>query len=305
MFGIGYYKGQPTDYVLKYTGGAVTREGPGLAFYYLTYKTQIAAVPTTSMDASFIFNEVTSDFQAVAIQGQFTFRIADPKQAATQLNFTIQPRSGQYASNDPERLVQRITNVIQMVTRGEVQRRTLEATLADAQQIAGLAMRQVREGKLLAAQGVELMSVYFLSVRSTPEVAKALEAEYRETLMRKADEAIYARRAAAVEEERKIKENEQNTAIALEEQRQQLIALEGGNAQQEAEFRGKALELEAAYKTRALEQELTAYQTLDARTLLALAMKELGANAERVGNLTITSEILAALLNTTGNGNAG
>jgi len=304
MFGIGYYKGQPTDYVLKYTGGEVIREGPGLAFYYLTYNTQIAAVPTTSMDASFIFNEITSDFQAVAIQGQFTFRIADPKQAATQLNFTITPWNGHYVSNDPERLVQRITNVIQMVTRGEVQKRTLEATLADAQQIAGLAMRQVREGKLLAGQGVELMSVYFLSVRPTPEVAKALEAEYREMLMRKADEAIYARRASAVEEERKIKENEQNTAITLEEQRKQLIALEGGNAEQEAEFRGKALELEAVYRTRALEQELAAYSTLDARTVLALAMKELGENAGRIGNLTITSEILAALLNTTGNGDA-
>jgi hypothetical protein len=43
--------------------------------------------------------------------------------------------------------------------------------------------------------------------------------------------------------------------------------------------------------------ELAVYQTLDPRVLLALAMRELGQNAGNIGNLTITSEILAALLN--------
>ena len=77
--------------------------------------------------------------------------------------------------------------------------------------------------------GTELLSVYFVAVKPTPEVAKALEADYRETLLRKADMAIYARRAAAVEEERKIKENELNTEITLEEQRQKLVDLQGQN----------------------------------------------------------------------------
>jgi hypothetical protein len=99
---------------------------------------------------------------------------------------------------------------------------------------------RIRDAQLLSAMGVELMSIFFVSAKPTPEVAKALEAEYRETLLRKADEAIYARRAAAVEEERKIKENELNTDITLEQNRQQLIELEGNNQQREAEFRGRA-----------------------------------------------------------------
>ena len=96
------------------------------------------------------------------------------------------------------------------------------------------------------------MSVYFLSTRPTPEVAKALEAEYRETLLRKADEAIYARRAAAVDEERKIKEKELSSDRALEEQRRELIVLQGENAKQEAENRGRALELESQYRAKAV-----------------------------------------------------
>ena len=148
MFGLNFFKGQPTDYILKYSGGRVVREGMGLAFYYFTLNTQVAAVPTTSTDAAFIFNEVTADFQAVTIQGQVTYRIAKPALTATQLNFTINPPRGAYVSTDPERLVQRIINTIQMVTQSEVQRRSLGTTLHDAQEIAGLALQYVRESTL-------------------------------------------------------------------------------------------------------------------------------------------------------------
>lgn len=297
MFNIGFFKGQPTEHVIKYVGGRVVKEGAGLAFYYLQHSTQIVAIPTSSTDANFVFNEVTNNFQAVTIQGQFTYRIHNPQQAAALLNFTIDPRTRAAVSNDPERLPQRIANIIQMETRGEIQKRSLEETLRDSQTIAAGVLTRIRDAALLEPMGVELLSVYFLSAKPTPEVAKALEAEYRETLLRKADEAIYARRAAAVEEERKIKENELNTEITLEQRRQQLIELQGGNTLQEADNRGKAVEREATYKAKAMDMELAVYRALDPRTILALAMRELGQNAGNIGNLTITSEILAALLN--------
>jgi hypothetical protein len=149
---------------------------------------------------------------------------------------------------------------------------------------------------LLDPLGADLLSVYFVAAKPTPEVAKALEADYRETLLRKADMALSARRAAAVEEERKIKENELNTEITLEQQRRQLIDLQGNNALQEATNHGKALEEEAAYRTRVRQKELDLYTAIDPRKVLALAMTDLGQNAGRIGNLTITSEILASLL---------
>jgi regulator of protease activity HflC (stomatin/prohibitin superfamily) len=294
---IGFFKGQPTEYIIKYVSGRIAREGQGLAFFYLKHNTNIVVIPTSSTDASFVFNEVTNNFQAVTIQGQFTYRISEPSQAASLLNFTIDPFRRAYLSNDLELLPQRITNVIQMQTRSEIQQRTLEETLRDSQAIAGVALARIQEGALLRPMGVELLRVYFLSAKPTPEVAKALEAEYRETLLRKADEAIYRRRAAAVEEERKIKENELSSDIALEEQRQRLIDLQGNNAQQEAEYRGRALEREAEHRARATEMELSVYRGLEPDTILALAIKELGENAGKVGNLTITSEMLSALLN--------
>jgi hypothetical protein len=34
MLNIGYFKAQPTQYILKYSGGRLAREGEGLAFFY-------------------------------------------------------------------------------------------------------------------------------------------------------------------------------------------------------------------------------------------------------------------------------
>ncbi len=297
MLNIAYFKGQPTEHILKYGAGKLRKEGPGLAFFYFKHSTQIIAVPTSSTDTSFVFNEVTNNFQSVTIQGQFTYRIFGPKQAAALLNFTIDPKTRQYTSNDPERLSQRITNIVQMETRGELQKLTMEEVLSRYETIAATVQRRIKEGSLLDSLGVELLSVYFVAAKPTPEVAKALEAEYREALLRKADEATYARRAAAVEEERKIKENELNTDIILEQQRQKLIALKGANDLTEAENRGKALEKEAEFQSRAKERQLEVYKGMPPRSLLALAMNEMGQNASRVGTLTITSEVLASILN--------
>ena len=45
----------------------------------------IVLVPLSSVDVPFVFNEVSSDFQEVTIQGQLTYRVADPKQLARLL----------------------------------------------------------------------------------------------------------------------------------------------------------------------------------------------------------------------------
>lgn len=294
---IGFFKGQPTDYVVKFVSGKERREGLGIAFYYLKHNTQIVTVPTSSQDAHFIFNESTGNFQAVTIQGQFTFRIEQPKKAMSLLNFTISPSTRNYLTKDPDKVQQRLTNIIQMETRQEIQKRSLEKALAESEAIAKTVLIKIREGKLLESIGVELMSVYFLNVAATPEVAKALEADYRETLLKKADEAIYARRASAVEQERTIKENELSNQIALEERRQQLIDLEGKNLHAEAETRGKITALEADYNAKALEKQLAPYKQMDPRILLAAGLKDLAGNADKIGNLNITSELFAEILN--------
>ncbi len=296
MLGLRFFKGLPTEFVIRYRSGRVVAQGLGLAFWYRAFNTQIVAVPTASSDGNFVFNEVTQNFQPVTLQGQFTYRISNPQIAAQLLNFSLDPRSRAHVSNDPERIVGRIANVVQMQTRGEIQGRRLDEALRDTQTLAPRVLASIRAGGLLQNMGIELLQIYFVAVKPSPDMGKALEAPYREALLRRADEAVYARRAASIEEERVIKQKELSTDISLEENRRQLLDLQGENATQEAEFRGRALEQEATYRARATKMEVEVFEKLEPRLVLALAMRDLGRNAEKIGNLNITPEILAALL---------
>ncbi|MBX3120459.1 MAG: SPFH domain-containing protein [Fimbriimonadaceae bacterium] len=297
---VSYFKAQPTEYVMQVVDGKTRRQGLGLSFPYMPLKTNIVLVPTSSMDGNFVFNEVTNNFQQVTIQGQYTYRIANAERAAETMNFTIDARSRKRMSTDLERLPQRVANVIQLHTRAEIQALTLEETIRQSDTVANAVYAQVQSSEVLAELGVAVLGLHFLSITPTPEVGKALEADYRETLLRKADEAIYARREAAVENEQKIQEKQMDADIALAAQRDKLLDLEGANALKEAETRGKATEEEAAYRARALEMELKAYSALTPQEILALGIKSIGDNAQKVGNLTITSEVLAALLDSKG-----
>jgi regulator of protease activity HflC (stomatin/prohibitin superfamily) len=302
MFGIGCFKAQPTEFVRKVAGGRVKREGQALSFYYLKRRTSIVVVPVSSADAAFVFNEQTGNYQAVTIQGQLTYRIVEPRRTIEMLNYVVDPKRRAHVSQDPERLEQRIVVAVQMETRRQVEGKSLEEVLGNAASISAEVQEEVGYRALLAPLGVELLSLNFTSVSPNPEVGKALEAEYRETLLRRADEAIYARRAAAVEEEGKIKSNELEGEISLERERERLIDLEAANDRKKSQAWGERRELEAGFTARASEMELAPYRDLDPRKVLALAMRDIGNNAGKVGNLNITSEVLAGLLQTGTNG---
>jgi len=283
---IEYFKSEPTEYILAYSNGKVFRQGVGRAFWYWRPSTSIVLVPVSTTDALFVLNETTGNFQAVTLQGQITYRIVEPQTIAGLLNFTINPRTRQYLSDDPAKLNQRIVNVVQTHARAELRQFSLEDALRSSESLARSVLARIQEESALAAMGIECLSLFFTAIKATPEMTKALEAEYREALQQRADQAIYSRRAEAVEQERKIKQNELSTAVALEQRRQELVDLQGENARKQAEFEADAARI-----------QLAPYQAAEARLLLALAFRDFAANAHKVGNLTITSEIMEQLLN--------
>ena len=286
MSPIAYFKAEPTEYILASSNGRVFRQGAGRAFWYLKANTSIALIPISTIDALFVLNETTGNFQAVTLQGQITYRIVEPQTLAGLLNFTIDPRTREYRSDDPAKLSQRIVNIVQTHTRNELQQRSLEDALRSAESMARTVLAHIQEENVLAAMGVECLSLFFTAVKATPEMTKALEAEYRETLQKRADQAIYSRRADAVEQERKIKQNELSTAVDLEQRRQELVDLQGENARKQAEFEAAATRI-----------QLAPFEALDSRLVLSLAFRDLAGNAQKIGNLTITSDILEQLLN--------
>jgi hypothetical protein len=90
MFGLRFFKVEPTDFVLQFKRGKAVREGAGLSFFYFAPTTSLVLVPVGSVDVPFIFEEVTADFQQVTVQGQITYRIVEPLTIAQLLDFTIE-----------------------------------------------------------------------------------------------------------------------------------------------------------------------------------------------------------------------
>lgn len=221
MLGIKHIKFDSSVYVVHYKNGTIKKEGRGLSFYYYSPNSSIVAIPFGTDDVQFIFNEVTSDFQNVSIQGQITYKIIAPKQLAESLDFTVDTR-GKYKKNDKEKLNQRLINEAQTATSNFIKSLNLKKAVRSATEIEEYIISGLTGSKAVEMLGIEPLSVNVLGIKPTPAMSKALEAQTREALQQEADEAIYDRRNFAVEQERKIKESELNTEIAVEEKRKQI-----------------------------------------------------------------------------------
>jgi hypothetical protein len=276
-----YFKGEPSVHVIRYRRGKAVAEGPGLAFWYMKYNTSVAMVPIVTQDAPFIFNEATTDFQTVAIQGSLSYRVTAPLEAARAVNYTIDPRTGHYRSDDPGKLAQRLVNIVQAHTRAQVIDLPLEQALTKVKDLAAHVVARVQSEPLLASVGVAIEALHFASVTATPEMRKALEADFREALQQRADQAIYARRAKAIEEERRIKQREMDTEVELENQKKALVEMQANNRVTLAQAEAKAEEL-----------KLAAYGQLDPRLLMGMAFKDWAAAGGQIGNLTVTPDML-------------
>jgi hypothetical protein len=181
---------------------------------------------------------------------------------------------------------------------------------------------------------LDVLGLSILAIKPTPETARALEAETREKLFREADEAVYARRNSAVEQERAIKENELNTEIAietkkrqiretqmdaergvqekegllkkealesnigLEERRKSLVALAADNSKAEADARGYGVSstMKALGSADPKILQALASTGMKPEQLIAFAFQELAGKADKIGQLNISPDLLRELL---------
>jgi SPFH domain / Band 7 family len=216
MFGIRFAKMPPTTYLFQHKGGVVVREGVGLSFMYYAPTTSLVAVPIGSRDAAFIFQNVVRDFQTVTIQGQVTYRVGDPRKAASLLNFALKADGKTYESDDIEKLSQRVLSASEVLAQEATKAMTLKEALQASDRIAETVAAGLRARNEITALGLDILGVSIVAVKPSPETAKALEADAREAILKGADEAIFARRNFAVEQERSIRESELDTEIAVE-----------------------------------------------------------------------------------------
>ena len=315
MLGFQYLKAPPTIYVMQYKGGGLVREGAGLSFWYSSPTSSIVKIPLASTGVPFVFNEVTADFQEATIQGELTYRVADPKRLAAVLDFTVD-RWGRYQTEDSQKLGDRLIHATQILARSFTQRRLLRDLLVQTDELLREVLEGLEKSPAVTLLGVEIIGLSILGIKPTPEMAKALQAGAREELLRQADEAVYARRNAAVEQERTIKENELKTEIAVElkrrtvretqmaaeiaveEQRATLVKQKVDNDRQEADARAHALQVTLEPLKSVDWRTLMAASggAADPKLMIALAFRDLADNASKIGELNVSPELLHSLL---------
>ncbi|NPC55277.1 SPFH domain-containing protein [Caenimonas soli] len=336
MFGIQFIKTQPTIHLMQFRRGRVVREGAGLSFFYYAPSSSLVAVPIASQTSDFMLELVTSDFQSVTVQGEISYRVQDPRRTAALMDFSLAPNGKAYSSEDPQRLGDRVAIQAKVVIQQAVQALDLKQALKASATIARAAQQQLSSQAEIEALGLQVLGVSILAIKPTPDIARALEAEARESNLKAADDAVYLRRMASVQNERSIRQNELDTEIAVEQKKRQIqetqMEAKAAAMRRQNELRGEQMgsdiELEQRRKdlvegqadnTRKLAEAeahkvstlMQALEKADPRVvqalasagmqpaqLIAQAFGGIAEKAERIGQLNMSPELLNSLMAT-------
>ncbi|MCU0728110.1 MAG: SPFH domain-containing protein [Planctomycetes bacterium] len=314
-----HLRSEPSRHVLHFRRGRLVRSGRGVAYWFRPLSASIAEVPCDDRDLAFLFHGRTSDFQDVTVQGVITWRVKDPEVIARRVDFSIDPLRGAFLGTPLEQIAQLMSQLAQQFAWDYLIRTPLRAVLAE-----GLVQicERIREGLSnhapLAAMGLEVASVRVSGVAPTPDLEKALQTPTREAIQEEADQAVFKRRALAVEKERAIQENELQNRIEIARREEGLIAQEGQNARRkateaadagriEAEAAGARRRIEAAAQAESLalvEQSrnvaerarIDIFRDLPSAVLLGLAAREMAGKLQSIDHLNLTPDLLGPLL---------
>lgn len=316
MLGWHFMKVEPTEYVMHYRKGKLIRQGSGISFFYFAPTSSLILIPLTSTEVDFTFMGTTADFQPTTISGQVTYRVADPIKLSQLMNFTVATTRKSFQSDDPQKLSKRVVNHAQILARSYIKSITLNELLKDTNHLSEFLFRNLDNAKVIGSLGIEILNSSIFTIKTTQDIAYELEAESRENIKKKADEAVYSRKRYAIEYERVIKKAEIDTEIALlrkrkeveeaqietqialEAKKRELINLASQNNNLEAD--AKAYALSALMKSLALSdprliQSLTC-TGMDSDKLVALAFKELAEGAQKIKHFNFSSDILRELI---------
>lgn len=314
-----YLSAEPTSHILWFRSGRLQKQGPGLSFWFQPLGATVSEVPVDDRELHLSIRGRSRDFQEVLVQGTVSFRVIKPELLARRVDFAIDTETGRHR----EEPLELVGAQISQLARELVEPRLASGSLRDLLEAGCHPLRQaLSEGLVgdqgLARLGLEVGAVRVATVSPTAELDKALGLPARERIQQQADEATFARRAQAVENERAIQENELQNRIELAVREEKLIAQQGQNERRRstekadaakiaAEARAGRTQIQAAAEALRIEAvqgaEVTSeeariaiYRDLATPVLLGLAAREFAANLERIDHLNVGPDFLGPLL---------
>lgn len=305
---LSHLRTQPTSHVLRYRKGRLAGSSAGAAFWFRRLTTAVAEVPVDDREQTFVFTGRTADFQDVSVQGTITYRVADPEMAAARIDFGIDLTAGTYLEQPLERIAGMVTQAAQQIALDWIAHRNLDAVLREAiQGLRPLVAEGLATDTVLADSGLQVTTVRLSRIAPTPELEQALQAPTREGVQQAADEAVFRRRALAVEKERAIAENELANQIELARREEELIARRTANEQKNAESSAAVSRIQSGAaadgirlvegaRTEAEGARVDLHRDLPVSVSLGMAARELATKLERIDHLNISPDGLKALL---------
>lgn len=274
-------------------------------FWFIRQTGSIAEVPMDDREATLFIQGKSADFQDVHVQGALLWRVADPLRLAERIDFTISLDNGQYVRQPLERIDTRLTGLVTQIVLQYLADAPIRALLdAGLEPILKRLETSLNDETALAELGIAVSSVRLTSLSPSAELERALQTPTFEALQQKADEAVFERRALAVDKERAIAENELANKVELARREKDLIAEETQNALDRAVGLAEAEQIAAdgeAKRIRAIEDaraagelaHIAVYRDVSPDILLGLAAREFAGKLNTIEHLNITPELLA------------
>jgi len=303
--------------IIRYSNGRVVRSGRGIAFWFSPHRTSVAQLPMDDRDMVIFFKGRSKDFQTVVVQGSLTWRVTNPNELGSRVDFSLDLGTGRHIAKPTERIESLITGTAMQVATQYLAEASVHDLLDAGIEPLRLRLEQHLSGPdKFSATGLEVTAVRLSAIAPTAELEKALQTPTFESLQQKADQAVFERRALAVEKERAIAENELQNKTELARRETQLIAQESANAQKRAEGARDAKQIEAegeASRVRAIEQahadmeqaRVAIFRELPVQVLLGMAARELAAKLNKIDHLNITPELVSSLMSELGKPQGG
>lgn len=279
---IKYIKFLPSEYVIRYKSGKIVKEGHGLSFFYFDHNTAAVSIPISNNDADFIFEETTSDYQVVSVQGQLTYKITDFKKISAALDFTVNLKTKAHYINPIQKLSKRIINIAEVLVKSKVGSTVLTESISASQELAQTVYDELKTNVELLDLGIQICGFSILKISANKETTRALEARAREEILKQADDALYERRNASIEQERKVKENELNTELSIEQKKKTIKESEIATRKMVLEKEGELakLKMERENEIKRLQLENEAYLEQKRKELADIRLENAKKDAE-------------------------
>jgi regulator of protease activity HflC (stomatin/prohibitin superfamily) len=314
-----HLRAEPTAWVVFFKNGRAKKSARALAFWFAPLGASIVEVPLDDRELPFLLAGRSADFQDVHVNGVVTFRVRDPELLASRVDFSINTRTGRYNGEPLDKLAVVVKELAQELAGSFVAHAPLRTLL---EQGIDVIRDEIQRGLVaatgLSSLGLEVVATRVASVKPTAEVEKSLQMPTRERIHQEADEAVFARRALAVEKERAIAENELANQIELARREEQLIGQRGLNERKRitddaenqriaaeaaaqkvrlnAEAEAESITLLEEAHVRAERERMEIYRALPPAALMGLAARELAGKLTSIEHLSLSPDLLGSLV---------